>query len=75
MSASNTTRTADTDMENSTIFVSDVRVKVRSLDLYYGDRDKLEEWLLQVNLYFRFGPKVAEEEKGLLAASYLRGKA
>ena len=43
MSTSNTTRTADTDMENSTIFVSDIRVKVRSPDLYYGDRDKLKE--------------------------------
>src|SRR5215207_2321069 len=70
-----TTHTPDTDMENNNAFVSDVRVKVRSPDLYHGDREKLEEWLLQLNLYFRFGPRIAEKEKALLAASYLRGKA
>jgi hypothetical protein len=54
---------------------TDPRIKVKVPDLYHGDRDKLEDWLIQVDLYLRFGPKVADDEKGLLVASFLRGKA
>ena len=43
MSTSNTTYTLDTDIENSTIFISNIWVKVKLLDLYYSDRDKLKE--------------------------------
>ena len=43
MSTSNITYIANTDIENSTIFISDIWVKVKSLDLYYGDRNKLKE--------------------------------
>ena len=30
------------------------QVKTKTPDMYYGDRRKLDEWLLQLDLYFKF---------------------
>ena len=50
--------------------------KVAKPDLFYGDRAKLEDWLLQFDLYFKFaGDSVEDEDRATLAASYLRGPA
>ena len=45
-------------------------------DLYYGDRNKLEAWLLQVDRYFHLaGDKIEDNDKVVLATTYLRGDA
>ena len=72
MSDHNMTNTPDEDFGP---LVTSANVKVKTPDLYYGEREKLEDWLIQFNLYFRFGPPVKEKDKATLASSYLRGKA
>ena len=53
-----------------------VRLKVATPDLYYGGRDKLEDQLLQLQLYFAFqGSDLPEEQQPVFAISYLRGRA
>ena len=63
------------DMDDSAILTTRSHVKVKSPDVYYGDNDKLEDWLIQLNLFFRFGPKVEETDKTVYATSFLRGRA
>jgi len=48
--------------------------KVQKPDLYYGDREKLEDWFHQIQMYFLFTP-VAKEKKTLFATTFLRGRA
>lgn len=51
-------------------------VKVAQPDLYYGERDKLEEWLMQVELYITFEDSdITVKKKVPFAISYLRGRA
>jgi len=50
--------------------------KVAKPDLYHGDRSTLEDWLLQFDLYFKFGASdVDDDDQPSLAASFLRGEA
>jgi hypothetical protein len=50
--------------------------KVQKPDLFYGDRYKLEGWLLQWDLFFLFEDDNIEDiKKAALVASYLRGPA
>jgi hypothetical protein len=50
--------------------------KVARPDLFYGDRNKLEGWLLQWDLFFKFEDEnVEDDDKACLVASYLRGTA
>jgi hypothetical protein len=45
-------------------------------DTYHGDRKKLEAWLLQVDKYFHLaGDKIEDDDKVILATTYLRGDA
>lgn len=45
-------------------------------DLYHGDRNKLEAWLLQVDRFFHLqGDRIDDENKVVLATTYLRGDA
>jgi hypothetical protein len=45
-------------------------------DLYYGEREKLETWLMQWDTYFHLeGDDVDEEKQVLLVSTYMRGKA
>lgn len=45
-------------------------------DLYYGERNKLNSWLLQMDLYFRLTVStIQEKDKVPLAATFMRGKA
>ena len=44
--------------------------------MYYGDRRKLDEWLLQLDLYFKFqGQMVAAQQRVLFASTFMRGQA
>ena len=45
-------------------------------DLYHGERIKLEDWILQMDLFFKFSkPPVKEVDKASLAYTYMRGHA
>lgn len=51
-------------------------IKTAKPDFYYGDRDKLNGWILQMDLYFRLqATNVPEKNKVALAATFMRGKA
>jgi hypothetical protein len=50
--------------------------KIAKPDLYHGDRTKLEEWLLQWDLYFKLADdKVDDHDKVSLMTTFLRGEA
>ncbi|KAF2274103.1 uncharacterized protein EI97DRAFT_479338 [Westerdykella ornata] len=50
--------------------------KVAKPDLYFGDCNKLEDWLLQFNLFFKFNDdNIDDDDKASLVASYMRGQA
>jgi hypothetical protein len=45
-------------------------------DLYYGERRKLQTWLLQVDRHFHMeGDRIENADKVVLASSYMRGDA
>ena len=52
-------------------------VKVRTPDVFHGDRDKLRAFLSQVETYFRFNRTsfTTEEDKVVFCSTYLRGSA
>ena len=56
------------------ILTSNPYIKVKTPNLYYSKREKLEDQLIQFNLYFYFRPLVKDKDKGILAILYLRGK-
>ena len=62
----------DTSVQQRT---HDNSIKVAKPDYYYGDRSKLDDWLNQMALYFRFENITQDPKKTLLASSYLRGQA
>jgi hypothetical protein len=50
--------------------------KVARPDLYHGDRTKLEEWILQFDLYFKFnGASMDDDDYAAFMASFMRGAA
>ena len=61
----------DTSVQQRT---HDNNIKVARPDYYYGDRSKLDDWLNQMALYFRFENITQDPKKTLLASSYLRGQ-
>jgi hypothetical protein len=51
-------------------------VKVATPDYYHGERNKLEDWLLQFDLYFTFqGNNLPDNRQVSLAATFMRGDA
>ncbi|KAJ4982483.1 hypothetical protein SVAN01_12023, partial [Stagonosporopsis vannaccii] len=51
-------------------------ISVAKPDLYKGDRQKLDEWLLQWDLFFTFqGQNVPEVQRVTLMASHMRDQA
>lgn len=45
-------------------------------DLYHGERSKLEDWLMQVDLFFEFdGAKIPPQKRVALVTTYMRGRA
>jgi Retrotransposon gag protein/Zinc knuckle len=66
-------RSHDTDMTDT---IETNNINVNKPDLYYGDRAKLDDWLMQWDLFFMFqGDKVPTKKRVTLVASYMRGKA
>ena len=51
-------------------------MNVNKPNLYYRDCAKLDDWLMQWDLFFMFqGEKVPEEKRVTLVSSYMRGTA
>ena len=50
-------------------------VKIAQPDLYHGERKKLEEWLMQVQLYLRFYDTVPAKQHTAVAITFMRGDA
>ena len=55
------------------IVLSD-KVKVNKLDIYKGERDELDDWLIQMKLYFAFN-SISKNQKTLFAFTYFRERA
>ena len=49
------------------------KVKVNKLDTYHEDRNKLDNWLTQVDVYFAFN-HVSKSKKTLFASTFLRDR-
>ena len=62
-----------TAQRRSTISDDD-KVKVNKPDTYHGDRNGLDDWLTQVDVYFAFN-KVPDDKQTLFASTFLRGRA
>ena len=52
----------------------DDRVKTNKLDVYKGERDELNDWFIQMKLYFAFN-SISKNQKTLFAFTYLKEKA
>ena len=51
-------------------------MKVVQPDLYYRDREKLDDWIMQLKLYLTFKETtIGKPEKVKFIISYLRGRA
>jgi len=50
-------------------------VKAKQPDTYHGERVKLEEWILQLELLFRFNKEIKDTDKATYAATFMRGDA
>ena len=69
------TRSNDTDMTDAGTTTNSV-MNVNKPDLYYGDRAKLDDWIMQWDLFFTFqGDKVPIDKRVILVSSYMRGNA
>ena len=44
-------------------------------DLFYGDRNKLEPWILQWDIFFHKNDKILEADKAITMVSYMRDRA
>ena len=52
-------------------------ISVAKPDLFYGDRDKVDNWLMQLQVYFTFqrGDLLPTSKQPLFATTYMRGNA
>ena len=50
------------------------KVKVNKPNIYKGERDELNDWLIQMKLYFAFN-SISKNQKTLFAFTYLRERA
>ena len=55
----------------------DGKISVAKPDLFYGERNKVDDWLMQLQVYFQFQPetKLPKEKWPLFATTYMRGNA
>ncbi|KAI9872424.1 MAG: leucine zipper, down-regulated in cancer 1, partial [Watsoniomyces obsoletus] len=80
MSTSGTGRATPTPsvpMTQRQATITDGKVKVAATDLFHGDRDKLYDWLMQLQLFSQFQDEKAlpREKRTLFATTYMRGNA
>lgn len=49
--------------------------KIPIPEIYHGDRNKLDDWLMELEIYFRLDKKVDARNQVLFAATLMRGQA
>lgn len=54
--------------------IVDDKMKIGMPDWYYGDRNALDDWINQLDMYLKFN-QVPDDNKTLFATTYLRGRA
>jgi hypothetical protein len=75
----------DTDTQQTTpasstaeevVPVKRTKVKIAKPDFFYGERSKLEKWILQCDRYFTIEDEnIEEDHKPLIATGHMRGRA
>jgi hypothetical protein len=66
----------DTTMDTPDTYYGYGGLKVKMPDLFYGDRSKLEDWILQFNRHFHIeGDKIKDVDKVILVSTYIKGPA
>ena len=68
------TSSTSTNAATTQTATMDDNVKVRRPDLYYGNWNQLEDWIMQLEIYFGFNT-IPANRKSLFAVGYPRGKA
>ena len=55
----------------------DGKISVTKPDLFYSERNKVDNWLMQLQVYFQFQPemKLPKEKWPLFTTTYMRGNA
>ena len=55
----------------------DGKISVAKPDLFYSERNKVDDWLMQLQVYFQFQPemKLPKEKWPLFTTTYMRGNA
>ena len=56
-------------------YIKTVFLLGRNTDLFYSERNKVDDWLMQLQVYFQFQPetKLPKEKWPLFATTYMRG--
>ena len=72
--SSNPNPGGSTAQRRSTFSDNDNTLKVHRPDEYHGERNGLDDWLVQVEVYFAFS-QVPDDRKTLFASTFLRGRA
>jgi hypothetical protein len=66
----------DTTMDTPDTHHGHGGLKVKMPDLFYGDRSKLEDWILQFDRHFHIeGDKIEDVDKVILVSTYMKGPA
>ena len=71
----NPTPSATSSSNMSTVTNKDGKIRVNKPDEYFGERSKLEDWIVQLELYFLFDQGVKADQKTAFAATFMRGRA
>jgi hypothetical protein len=50
-------------------------LKAQKPDLFYGERTKLKTWILQFDRLFHIEGQIENEDKVVLASTYMKGNA
>jgi hypothetical protein len=50
-------------------------LKAQKPDLFYGERSKLKTWILQFDCLFHIEGQIENEDKVVLASTYMKGDA
>ena len=60
--------------QKRSIIFDDDKIKINKLDIYHEDRNELNDWLTQIDVYFAFN-KVSDDKQILFVSIFLRDRA
>ena len=75
----NTLKMSDHDMdtpETGSVHTSSSKMRICAPDKFYGERNKLKAWLLQMDRHFHVeGDRVADDDKVMIATTFMKDQA